>query len=263
MSKSKGSTDKANLVRDGSKVDYSNYGEAGSGLEVQPFWDQAIEDPNPLDPKFRYLGIDGELASDNPWDCVWLNGRVLPGLWEATATPSIQMDVQKPNGFDGAALVSRGYVPAGITLTGRIWTPDQWHEFQQILPTIWTPPNKVAIQDVKKNTGQIVGQQRSVAVEHPGLNAMGVTALVIKQITPPERTGDPGVRQIKMMAIQYVPEPLKKSSAIKKTKGSGGDRTIQAKIIGEKHHANKPPKPSEGPGIHATPKAVPPSARTH
>lgn len=250
-------------AKDGGKVDYSNYGDYGSGLEVQPFWDLAVEDPSQADNKFRYLGIDGELNSDNPWDNVWLNGRALPGLWEATATPAIQLDVQKPNRYDGGALLKHGYVPAGITLTGRIWTPDQWYEFQQILPTIWAPPNKVAVNDAKKNTGKIVGQQLAVKVEHPGLNAMNIDSLVIKQITPPEKIAEVGVRQIKMMAIQYVPEPLKKSSAIKKIKGSGGDRTIQAKIIGEQHHANKPPKPSEGPGIHATPKAVPPSGRPH
>jgi hypothetical protein len=266
MSTKKSSTDKANLAKasDGGKFDYTLYGSYGSGLAVQPFWADAIEGTDETGERSRYLGIDGELTSDNPWDCVWLNNVALPGLWDASATPSIQMDVQKPNGFDGAALVSRGYVPAGITLTGRIWTPDQWFEFQQILPTIWTPPNKVAVQDAKKNTGQVQGTQRAIQVEHPGLNAMGIYSLAIKQITPPEKTSDVGVRQIKMIAIQYVAEPAVKKSAIKKTNGSSIPKgAIQKSIEGGGHEANKPPKPSEGPGIHATPKPVPPSQRPH
>jgi hypothetical protein len=249
---------------DGSKIDYSNYGEYGSGLAVQPFWADAIEGTDDTGKYSRYLGIDGELTGDNPWDCVWLNGRALPGLWDAAATPSIQMDVQKPNGFDGAALVSRGYVPAGITLTGRIWTPDQWHEFQQILPTIWAPPNKVSANATKNEKGKVQGTQRAIQVEHPGLNAMGIYSLAIKQITPPEKTSDVGVRQIKMIAIQYVAEPAVKKSAIKKTNGSSIPKgTMQKRIEGGGHDANKPPKPSEGPGIHATPKPVPPSQRPH
>lgn len=33
-----------------------------------------------------------------------------------------------------AALVSRGYLNGGITLTGRLWTPEQWAQWQRVLP---------------------------------------------------------------------------------------------------------------------------------
>lgn len=238
--KAKGGSSTA-LVK-GHPVDTSAYGPAATGAVFQVFWD---------DPPYDYstgkpLGIVGDMYGKSPWDKVSLNGTFLPGVWDATGTPAIQLDVQKPNGFDGAALVSRGYVPAGITITGRIWTPEQWQEWQRILPTFWSPPNKYAVNDQKRQTGQIQGKQRAVAVIHPGLNAMNIHTLVIKQITPPEQTGEKGVRQIKIIAVEYVPEPQKKKNAIKKADGTGIDRSVQAsKILGSKAVANAPKPPSK------------------
>jgi hypothetical protein len=215
------------LVR-GSEVDASSYGPAATGAFAQPFWDDPLFDVNTGDP----IGIEGQLYGHSPWDRVALNGSFLPGLWEATATPAIQLDVQKPNGFDGAALVSRGYIPAGITLTGRIWTPEQWKEFQRILPTFWAIPNRYSVNDQKRQEGQVQGQGKSVDVQHPGLAAFHINALVIKQITPPEPCSDKGARQIKIIAVQFVPTPQKQKSAVKKAVGSGGkDRSVQAQKI--------------------------------
>jgi hypothetical protein len=212
----------------------------------QPFWDDPSYDENG-DP----IGIEGQLYGHSPWDRVMLNGSYLPGLWEATGTPSIQLDVQKPNGFDGAALVSRGYVPAGITLTGRLWTPEQWTEFQRILPTFWATPNHYATSDVKQLAGQIIGQQKAVKVEHPGLAAYKIDSMVIKQVTPPEATGEKGVRQIKIMGVQYVPQPQKQKAATKKVTGSGVDRTVQAKkILGIGNASNAPRPPSHAEASH-------------
>jgi hypothetical protein len=237
------------LIR-GQEVDTSAYGATATGAATQIFWDDPIFDENG-DP----LGIEGSLYGTSPWDRVMLNGQILPGLWEATATPAIQLDVQKPNGFDGAALVSRGYVPAGITITGRIWTPEQWTEFQRILPTFWARPNHYAVNDTKRATGQIVGEQKAVTVAYPGLAAFNIHALVIKQITPPEPTSDKGVRQIKIIAVEYVPVPAKQKSAVKKAKGQSADLTVQADQILDidKNHggarrarpANAPRKPSK------------------
>lgn len=219
-------------------VDTSAYGPAATGNQFQTFWDDPQVDGETGDP----IGIDGLLYGANTWDRVMLNGTYLPGIWDATATPAIQLDVQKPHGFDGAALVSRGYVPAGITLTGQLWTPEQWSEWQRILPTFWAAPHHYAVNDAKRQTGQIQGSQKAVKVDHPGLAALGIHELVIRQLTPPEATGQKGVRQIKIMAVQYVPQPQKQKPSTKKTRGTGVDRTVQAeKILGAKRAGNKRP----------------------
>jgi hypothetical protein len=241
MSKRTGKATKNAPISKTNPIDRSQYGEAATGSFGQPFWDQAYDASEKLliDEEGDSFGIKGALLGDSPWDRVRLNGNYLPGLWEATATPAIQLDVQKPNGFDGAALVSRGYVPAGITLTGRIWTSEQWTEFQRILPTFWGIPNHYATNDVKRDSGQVIGEQRSVQVFHPGLAAFHIDTLVIRQITPPEPTGEKGVRQIKIIAVEYVPEPQKKPAANKKVEGVGKqiDMGIQSKIIAARHAA--------------------------
>jgi hypothetical protein len=248
----KGATKKADyshsLVR-GQEMDTSQYGPMSSGSDAQPFWDDPLFDSLTNEP----LGIVGELYSRNTWDRVALNGYGLPGIWSATATPAIQVDVQKPNGFDGAALVSRGYIPAGITITGKIWTPAQWKLFQQILPTFWARPNHIAVNDWKKAKGQVQGKQRSVTVDYPGLAAFNIHCLVIKQITPPEETSEQGVRQITIIAVEYVPEPKQlKQSAVKTADGTGKDRSVQAdKILGRGGasdgvaNARKPPSQTQ------------------
>ena len=223
---------KTTSLINGQQFDTTTYGPMATGADAQPFWDDPIYENNDVN---RPLGIIGDLYGSSAWDRVILQGQRLPGLWEATATPAVQIDVQKPNGFDGAALISRGYVPAGITITGRIWTPAQWLMFQRLIPTFWAPPNHIAVNDVKKQKGQIEGKQKSVKVDYPGLAALNIHWLVIKQITPPENTSEKGVRQIKIIAIEYVPEPQKLPSATKKIDGAsnGKDRSVQAQIIGQ------------------------------
>ena len=254
-------TGKTTKLLDGQKVDTSGYGPASTvaAAALEPFWgDDPIATPDDApyatDGAFRVCGIVGDLYGATPWEVVALNGNKLPGLWSATATPAIQLDVQKPNGFDGAALVNRGYVNAGITLTGRIWTPAQWALFQRLLPTFWAPPNKPLVNDQRRQKGQIVGAQKNVRVYYPGLAAMNIYDLVIKQISPPEETGTWGERQIKMMAVQYVPQPQKQQPATKKISGVGKDRTAQAeKILGKNATprtnrtglGNLPPPPSQ------------------
>lgn len=224
----------------GVSVDSTEYGAGTQAVEAQPFWDIEVYIPNQTGGgvSAEARGITGDMYPDNPWDLVTLAGNPLPGIWKATATPSIQLDVQKPNGFDGAALVSRGYLNGGITLTGRLWTPEQWAQWQRVLPLIWRRPNSYAVTD-KKIQGQIQGQQKALEVKHPGLNSMGITSIVLKSIAPPEETGEKGVRQIKLTAMEYVTQPQRQQKADKKTAGVSRDRTVQAQAIEKERSAKR------------------------
>lgn len=224
----------------GTSVESTEYGVGTKAVEAPPFWDNEAPIPGQTAGGLASVarGITGDLYPDNPWDIVRLAGNPLPGIWKATATPSIQLDVQKPNGFDGAALVSRGYVNGGITLTGRIWTPEQWAQWLRVLPAIWRRPNAFAVND-KKVKGEIQGKQNALEVQHPGLNSMGITSIVIKSIAPPEETADKGVRQIKLTAMEYVTQPQRQQKADKKTAGVTRDRTVQAKAIEQERAAKR------------------------
>jgi hypothetical protein len=236
-------------VAAGELIDSTQYaGPDTEGEFFQPFWDLELYDDegNPM-------GVDGPVFAENPWDRVQLGEYVLPGIWTASATPSLQLDVQKPRGFDGAAVITRGYVPSGITLTGLLWTPFQWRRMQEIWPAIWTRPHKVAAQDVvlekkgrissvERDQGQIVGSQRSLSVTNPALNFMRITALVIQRPTPPVPHSIPGVRQMTLQCLEYVAEPpAHKKSAIKKIEGQRGQNAFDDAIQEKDKRAAKPP----------------------
>jgi hypothetical protein len=245
----------------GELIDTAGYGPATQyGEFVQPFWDlELLRDDGftPADPE------GSPLYSDNPWDSVQLGAYMLPGIWTASATPAIKLDIQAPKGFDGAALISRGYLPAGITLTGLLWTIRQWYTLQQIFPTIWARPHKKGDQDVvkvsaqsvvlgkggkvsavQKDPGLIVGQQQSLTVVNPALNFLGITALVIERPTPPTRHSIPGVMQMTFQCIEYVAEPPAAKSSVKSVKGqtSRGKNAFDKAI--EEKDARNPKAPS-------------------
>jgi hypothetical protein len=211
---------------------YAEYGSFATSASFvpSPFWDNL----EPLvDPEYPggYHGYDGEMVSSNPWDRVSINGNLLPGIWKATATPALQLDVQKPNGYDGAALIEKGYMPASITLTGLLWLPMHWAEFQRQLPTFWRAPHKFAVQQKRINPNQIVPQRLALTIYAPSIAPLGLSSMVIYQITPPEETADLGVKQVKMMARQYVPQPQKRPTAVKKVHGIVAERGVIAASI--------------------------------
>ena len=115
-------------VSAGELIDISEFGPDAQGAFFQPFWDLAL-----YDGAGKTAGVDGDELAENPWDCVTLGGFNLPGVWNAKAVPSVQIDLQVPKGYDGGALIKRGYLPALVTLSGRIWTPYQWRRMQEIL----------------------------------------------------------------------------------------------------------------------------------
>jgi len=240
---------KGNSVGVGELIDASEYaGPNAYGSFAQPFWDGDIEilsfDENGQQ-------IFPPLYSESAWDRIQLGAYLLPGIWEASATPALKLDIQTPKGFDGAAIITRGYLPPRITLTGLLWTSLQWFTFQQILPAIWTRPFKVAAQDVvvakrikidEKTTinvekqannppttlggpdAQIVGKQRSLAVASPPLNAVGISALVIESIATPVPHSIPGVMKITLQCIEYVSPPPVLPSATRNVQGPGKGR---------------------------------------
>ena len=117
---------KGKAVGAGEPIDLSQYaGPDTEGEFFQPFWDLELYDDDG-----NTVGVDGPIFAENPWDRVQLGEYVLPGLWTTSAVPSLKLDIQAPKGYDGAALIGRGYLPPRITLTGLLWTPYQWRRMQ-------------------------------------------------------------------------------------------------------------------------------------
>ena len=140
-------------------VDRTGY-QASDGYQqvAIPFWDQEPQVSSIVvaGTKYPTWATDEPVFSPQIWDNLTLGDIAMPGKWRLSGSCSQDMDVQKPQGFDGGALVLRGYVPAFITMEGTLWTPQQWKMFQTIIPSIWRRANKVSGQDV------LIGQKGQV-----------------------------------------------------------------------------------------------------
>ena len=148
-------------------IDNTQYAGADFFSEYAvPFWD-ALDSDSERDENGDPVGWwKGESTfAPTIWNRLTLGSYELPGMWRLSGSMSIDMDVQKPQGFDGAALITRGYVPALITMEGTLWTPEQWAVYQNVFPAIWTRTNKISGQDVQLGKKGQVKVAQSVTYE--------------------------------------------------------------------------------------------------
>lgn len=240
---------KGTAVGKGELVDLSGYaGEDTSGEFFQPFWDAELYDANG-----EPVGQDAPVFMPNPWDRLQLGDHVLPGLWRVSGSVAIQLDVQKPQGYDGAAIITRGYIPGRFSMEGTLFGPAQWARWQEVTPAIWTRPFKVSAQDVvlgkrqgrsgvNRDDGLIVGTQKALTVVHPALNAhpIAISAVVIERVYVPRDGSIPLTKVVQFDCVEYVAEPQKKPSAQKKvagqkTRGQGAfEKAITSRKVGGK-----------------------------
>jgi|SRR6478609_521398 len=73
-------------------------------------------------------------ASYSLWDQMLLGGIYWPGLWAIGATKKRSLDIVKVRRKDGTMTLDNGYFGAELTAYGRLWTPAQFTELQEILP---------------------------------------------------------------------------------------------------------------------------------
>lgn len=75
---------------------------------------------------------------DDPdlWDTVYLANVALPGLARVTATHGRKLDSKSPAGSDGATITDKGFKPATVEITLRIWTKEQLDAWRVMAPTL-------------------------------------------------------------------------------------------------------------------------------
>jgi hypothetical protein len=157
---------------------------AGADFELEhgvPFWDF---DPG-ADDNGEPIGWCAEEPAFAPgiWERLALGGYQMPGKWRVSGSVSEDVDVQKPQGFDGAALISRGYMPGIVTMEGTLWTPEQWAIYQRIFPAVWTRPNRYSGQDVVLGKKSQVNQAQSAtaAQQVAAYQAAGISLKAAQQ----------------------------------------------------------------------------------
>lgn len=123
---------------------------------AQPFWDGAA-------------GIN-----DEAWNFVWLGGNLLPGVSVVDAPFSRSVEKKKAKGSDGTTVTDQGDELAPVTIRTEVYTPEQWEQWQEIIPTLWP---------------KTAGSERTpLEIIHPLTAALGITAVYVEKLhmRPPE-----------------------------------------------------------------------------
>jgi hypothetical protein len=129
------------------------------------------------------------------WDTLILGEDTWPGVWEISGPGvSRKIDVKKTKGQDGATMKDEGYQPARLTLTGIVWTEDQWDELQRLVAKVH--PRKAG------------GSRTPLEIYHPQSSLLGINQIYIDKIGIPRKpTAGDGKLSISMSALEWVPAP--------------------------------------------------------
>lgn len=92
---------------------------------------------------------------DSPdlWDAVYLGDAPLPGVARITANHGRKLDSKSAPGSNGARIIDKGYQPAKVEITLRMWKREQLEAWQRIAPTLTyrrEPPRRTAAAGSEK-----------------------------------------------------------------------------------------------------------------
>lgn len=126
---------------------------------------------------------------DAPQDRALIADRLTPGLCEITGASSPRKwDEQAGYAMTGAILVYRGIGLAHFSMRFKLFTREHWEEWAAIRPFLLRPP---------------VGQRaRALDVQHPVLDEVGISQMVVEDVTAPEQSED-GVWTIELKCIEW------------------------------------------------------------
>jgi len=173
-------------------------------------------------------GPDGEV-----WDRLTINGRWYAGTVSVDGQGvSQKLDVRSPPGADGARLVHKGYEPASVELTLRLWTEAHLEDFSALLPQI--------------HPRRRIGARSAIDVFHPALALLLIQRVVVRTVGLLRPSGTPGLFECKLTCLEYAPPtPRSVTRAVAPPRPSG---------LGDIATALPPPR--DAPGAVAPPSAT-------
>jgi hypothetical protein len=137
-----------------------------------------------------------------PVDYILLANKRSPGFADVSgATSPRKYDELKGHGQSGATLVFLGIAPAKFTVKLRLYTVQDWADWDAWRPLVDKAPGG------KKPT--------ALDIWHPHLVPLGIKSVVVESISQPEQTGE-GEWTIEIVFLPYI-EP---TPARAKPKGS-------------------------------------------
>jgi hypothetical protein len=144
----------------------------------------------------------------SPIDYVVLAGQRSPGIAEVLGTSSPRRwDERRGFGFTGAALIFRGVGLARPVIKIKLYTAQDWADWHAWRALVQRPP---------------LGERaRALDVEHPILDDLGISSIVVEDVLQPLQTAD-GEWTIEIRCIEYR-RPL---PAIQRIEGSATDEAL-------------------------------------
>lgn len=181
------------------------------------FWDPGLPVPaGAVNPN----GYEGALFATNRWETVIIGGNQLPGLCEVDAKPKKRHDKRGAAGEDGTSTTMHGYEGAEVTVSVRIWTPQQWTEFKRVRALFWPAFGK--------------GNSPSFDIDHPDLANLGIKSVKVVEVG----TGRPGKAKGEKVF------PIKCVEFTKRKKGKVVTQTDQASLVKERRPPPTFPTPA-------------------
>lgn len=129
---------------------------------------------------------------EQPADSVILAGETSPGICEVDAgVQKRDYDERRGPALSGARLVYRGTKLVRFTLRIKLYTVADWDGWNAWSRLVERPPDGT--------------RPGALDIEHPQLEALGVTSCVIEELGQAKRTSDDGEWTIEIKCIEHRP----------------------------------------------------------
>jgi len=136
----------------------------------------------------EWIGVE-----QSPWDTFVCAGHVFPGLAtvEAVENPGREYDKRRPRGAQRTRVVDTGPKLAKFKVTLRMWTDEQWQEWEQTSRLL-------------TETFRQFRQRDAVTVAHPALAAVSVLQATFEEVGLP--TLKSGQIEVSFVMSAHIPE---------------------------------------------------------
>jgi hypothetical protein len=116
---------------------------------------------------------------------------------------SRKIDTRSAAGSDGARVRDRGYEPASLEVTIRVWTEEQLEQLEEVLEPL--------------HPRQGGTQRDPVDVAHPALAILGIRSAYVTAVGVPQLVA--GVLQVQIRLLEWTPTPRRAPRPSEQTRG--------------------------------------------
>lgn len=125
-----------------------------------PFWEYGQSNSGII-----FFG-EGLTFQENPWETAFISGNQVPGLVEIEAESKKKKDVKTTKGKDGGKTTFQGQGPVDVIMRVKIWTPDQWDQFQTVMARLYVRASGKAAKG-------------AFDIQHPWLSFLGIKSVSV------------------------------------------------------------------------------------